>query len=115
MYITRILSITVGSLRIQDYAEDKQKNMPRMVLLAGENFNNQFELPVLFFILMTLLQLQGNGDQIFVSLAWSFVVFRFLHSIIHCSYNNVLHRLISYWLGAACLWAMWLVFGWSVI
>jgi hypothetical protein len=38
--------------------------------------------------------------------AWWFLAFRVLHSVIHCTYNKVLHRFAAYFVSALALWAM---------
>jgi hypothetical protein len=43
-----------------------------------------------------------------VQLAWGFVVLRIVHSLIHCSYNNVNHRFAAYALSCLFLLFMWI-------
>jgi hypothetical protein len=45
-------------------------------------------------------------DGLLVILAWGFVFFRVLHSVIHCTYNNVNHRFAVY--AASCLFLIFL-------
>jgi hypothetical protein len=46
--------------------------------------------------------------MLLVQLAWGFVVLRILHSVIHCSYNNVNHRFVAYALSCLFLLFMWI-------
>ena len=115
LYITRILSVTMGSLNIESYAEAQQTEKPRMVALAGDNFSNQFELPVLFYVLIALLVYLEPQPQDYLFWAWVFVISRYLHALIHLSYNRVMHRLLAYWLGAISLWVMWAKFFVAVV
>jgi hypothetical protein len=47
------------------------------------------------------------GTAGFVAAAWGFVALRVVHSLIHVTYNRVLHRFVAWVLGAAWLFAMW--------
>ncbi len=42
--------------------------------------------------------------------AWAFVMLRIAHSVIHCTYNNVMHRFPVFMVGFAGLVALWLGF-----
>ena len=35
------------------------------------------------------------------------VAFRAIHSLVHCTYNRVMHRFSAYLVAALALWAMW--------
>ena len=50
--------------------------------------------------------LVGQVDQIHVYCAWIFLIFRVLHSLIHCSYNDVIHRFAVYIVSCVALWVM---------
>ena len=41
-------------------------------------------------------------------MSWAFVGFRFLHSLIHCTYNDVNHRFTAYLLSCLVLLFLWL-------
>ena len=73
---------------------------------AADNFRNLFELPVLFYFALLAAAQTGQGDGLVLGLAWGFVGLRVLHSLIHCSYNRVMHRFAAYVAGALCLWAL---------
>jgi hypothetical protein len=73
-------------------------------------FSNQFELPVLFYVLTILALVTRHADILFVILAWVFVVFRVLQALVHVTTNYVPWRGAFYGLGALVLLAMWLIF-----
>lgn len=75
---------------------------------AADNFRNLFELPVLFYAATLAALATGAVDAILVGLAWAFVGFRCLHSLVHCGYNRVMHRFLAYLLASLALWAMWI-------
>jgi len=75
---------------------------------ASNNLKNLFELPVLFYAAILLSLVLMIQDMLLVQLAWGFVVLRILHSVIHCSYNNVNHRFVAYALSCLFLLFMWI-------
>jgi hypothetical protein len=76
---------------------------------AADNFRNLFELPVLFYSAVLLAIMAGVHSAAILTLAWAFVVLRYLHSYIHCTYNRVSHRFAAYLLGGIALWAVWAI------
>lgn len=80
--------------------------VPTRVNLPSENLLNLFELPVLFYALCIYLYVTGQVDATYLVLAYGFFVFRVLHSVIHCTYNRVLHRFYAYSISSLALWVM---------
>ncbi|HST26804.1 MAG TPA: MAPEG family protein [Rudaea sp.] len=80
---------------------------------AADNFRNLFELPVLFYLAIVVAVQTSQATAITLTLAWTFVVLRIVHSTIHCSYNKVYHRFYAYFAGSVALWLLWalLAFG----
>jgi hypothetical protein len=42
-----------------------------------------------------------------LALAWAFVALRALHSLIHVTYNRVVHRFAAYAASTLCVFALW--------
>jgi hypothetical protein len=72
----------------------------------SDNLKNVFELPVLFYALVLLLYVTNRVDGVYVVAAWVFVVFRFAHSVVHCTFNRVLVRFYCYLAASLALWIM---------
>jgi hypothetical protein len=77
---------------------------------AADNFRNLFETPVLFYALVAVAVGLGNVPGWLVVGAWLYVLLRFAHTLIHCTYNNVLHRLAAFMSGFGLLVGMWVVY-----
>ena len=77
---------------------------------AADNFRNLFEVPVLFFALAAIALATAHIPNWLVNGAWSYVALRFLHSIIHCTYNKVIHRLAVFLISFVLLAGLWAVF-----
>ena len=81
---------------------------------ASDNFSNMFELPVVFYALSISLYVLQMVDSFYLVAAWSFVATRFMHHVIHVTYNRVLHRFAVYISGFLILSVMVLRFGYQV-
>ena len=65
---------------------------PESVIKINNCIRNQFELPLLFYLLIVVLWLL-NAVNLFVHiLAWLFVFTRFIHAYIHTGSNNIFQR-----------------------
>lgn len=76
-------------------------------LALGRHYDNQFQLPLLYFLTcLTALALNRVSETTLV-LAWLFVFSRLGHSFIHLGSNHVLYRLITFasgWIVVILLW-----------
>lgn len=78
------------------------------VITASRNFDNQFQLPMLYlFAVLFALQL-GGADLTLVVLGWLFVLSRLVHAYVHVGANHVRLRFAVYLFGALMLLAFWL-------
>jgi hypothetical protein len=77
---------------------------------AADNFRNLFEVPVLFYLLCVALVLNGGSTPGFVAAAWTYVVLRAIHSLVHVTYNRVVHRFLVYVASTLLLFGMWAAF-----
>ncbi|MGI9238294.1 MAG: MAPEG family protein [Woeseiaceae bacterium] len=108
MYAKRIPAMKSAGVPVQTYTTpDKVIGViPESVNYPAYNLKNLFELPVLFYALCLALYVTGEVDTIYVVAAWIFLVFRVLHSIVHCTSNIVMLRFYLYAAGALALWFM---------
>lgn len=77
---------------------------------ASDNYNNLFELPVLFYVLCAFALATNHVPIWLVAMAWVFVLLRVIHSYIQCTYNKVMHRFFAFIVGFALLGIMWILF-----
>ncbi len=82
---------------------------------SADNFANLFETPVLFYLAMVLALVLMVQDPVMVALAWMYVVLRCLHSVIHTTYNTVLHRFWVFVMSCVALLGIWLRLGWYIL
>ena len=81
---------------------------------AANNYANLFEGPVLFYLAILLALILMLQDGIIVTLAWIYVASRFVHSLIHISYNRVMHRFWVFVFSTLALLAIWVRLGWII-
>jgi hypothetical protein len=79
---------------------------PPSVSNPSDNLKNLFEIPVLFYALVLYLFITKQVDVIYVNAAWVFVIFRVMHSIVHCTFNLVMLR---FWLYLVATLAVWFI------
>jgi hypothetical protein len=87
-----------------------QPNWPTRATQVGNCFSNQFEMPVLFYILIAVALPLRRADLVIVLLSWVFVATRFAHAGIFVTSNNVRQRTLAWFAGVLVLFAMWLYF-----
>jgi hypothetical protein len=105
----RLEAIGAGEARIEDIALGQQ-NWPERALKAANAFNNQFQLPLLFIVLVGFALATRKADLLFVVMSWVFVLLRLAHAVVHVGRNDVKLRFWLYLLGALDLMAMWALF-----
>jgi hypothetical protein len=116
--LTFALLFWLGPLRARDFRsglreEDvalRQPNWSKPALQVQYSFSNQFELPVLFYVLTILAYVTHHAGTLFVVLAWVFVIFRLLQAYVHVTNNKARLRGIFFGISAIALAIMWIVF-----
>jgi len=109
MASTRIGALKSGKTTLGDTALG-QLNWPTRVQQISNCYQNQFQLPVLFYVLTVLAIITRHADILFVVMAWLFVLSRFVHAFIHTGSNYVRHRFNAFAAGVFILLAMWIIF-----
>lgn len=109
MYHTRIAELRTRRIRPQELATSRGAASLENVA-AADNFRNLFELPVLFFAVCPVLYITNEVTPLQLTLAWAFVFSRIAHSLIHITYNRVMHRFRVFVLGMLSVFSMWVVF-----
>lgn len=91
MFATRGYYISAAKINVQDFARPEPLNaaLPDYAIKPSNNFKNLFEVPVVFYVMVLYLAVSGTADDTHLLCAWIFVGFRALHSLIHCTINNV--------------------------
>jgi hypothetical protein len=97
-------AVKPGDVALREAAWSKR------TMQAAYSFSNQFELPVLFYVLTILEWVTRHAGYFFVVLAWVFVISRLLHAYIHVTSNVYRLRSAFYSVGAVVLMIMWVAY-----
>ncbi len=88
----------------------REPNWSRRSLQVAYAFSNQFELPVLFYVLTILAYVTHLAGVVFVVLAWIFVLFRYLHAFVHVTTNQIHLRGAFFAVAALALAVNWAIY-----
>ena len=111
---SRIGALNRGEVKMGDVALG-QSNWPPRAQQISNCYHNQFQLPVLFYVLTILAIITRHADYLFVALAWVFVLARIAHAYIHSTTNYVRHRFNAFLVGALVLLVMWIIFAVQIL
>ena len=100
---------------VDDFKLGESPGVPPDVALPNRNYMNLLELPLLFYVLSLSLYVTRHVDQPQLTLAWCYVALRVAHSLVHLTYNGVVHRLTFFAISNFVLAAMWLYFGTTIL
>jgi hypothetical protein len=111
----RIRAAQESRVVVEDFRLGESQQVPPDVAIPNRNYMNLLELPLLFYVLGVSLFVTRHVDALQLALAWSYVALRVGHSLVHLTYNNVLHRLALFALSNFVLAAMWLYFATAIL
>ena len=101
----RIPLVVDGKVKVRDIAVDRG-GWPEAEHKVSNAFDNQFQLPVLFYV-ACLLALWLGPTLLELVLAYAFVATRYVHAFIHITTNNVVRRFAAYTAGLVVLCVLW--------
>jgi hypothetical protein len=87
---------------------------PDYVVQVNNNIRNQFELPVLFYVLTILLWLLDAVHGVAIIAATAFVLSRIVHAGIHLSINAVPPRRHTFTVGWLAVFALAVLVAWEL-
>jgi hypothetical protein len=88
----------------------REPNWPKESIIAHNAFLNQFEVPVLFYVLTILALITKQADLLFVIMAWIFVAMRILQAGVFLTSNHVPTRGAVFGVGVIILVIMWVIY-----
>jgi hypothetical protein len=117
--LTFVLLFWLAPLRARDFSsgvtrpEDialREPNWSKHSMQVAYSYSNQFELPVLFYVLTILAYFTRHAGILFVVMAWIFVIFRYLQAYVHVTSNQVRLRGSFFCVSAIVLAIMWIIY-----
>jgi hypothetical protein len=107
-------AVKAGTVNRQQAALDNRV-WPEGVVKVSNNIANQFEIPILFYVLCMVLYSINAAGTVAVVLAWLFVASRYAHAYVHVGSNYVPVRLRLFMIGCVVLLAMLLIAVWKLV
>ncbi|SDA67904.1 MAPEG family protein [Mesorhizobium qingshengii] len=104
----RYFAVKSGEAKVGQYKV--RSTEPSSSVTVANNLINQFELPVLFYVLCLALHLTNGVNYLTLALMWIFVASRYFHAWVHLTSNNLLLRSRSFFVGAVILLVAWIWF-----
>jgi hypothetical protein len=109
MASARSSSVKRGETKIRDIALG-QSAWPDRPTQISNCYDSQFQIPLLFYVLVGFAWITKQADLIFVVMAWIFVLSRLAHAYIHTTSNYVPTRFRVFAIGVLVLLVMWIIF-----
>jgi hypothetical protein len=114
MVFARRGALVSRETKIRDIALG-EPNWPARATQIGNCYRNQFELPVLFYVLIALALPLRHADLIIVILSWVFVLTRLVHAGVFVSSNDLGRRSTAWLVGVLVLLVMWVYFALKIL
>ena len=95
-------------VRVEDFRYGESANVPGEVRLPNRNYMNLLESPNLFYVACIVFYVTDLVDVQAVAMAWVYVALRIAHSVVHLTYNKVMHRMMAFAASVTVLLAMWI-------
>ena len=105
LFFSRLPTIVqnFGNLQAAKHSDELRPRLPDTKRYITDNHNHLFEQPTVFYAIVVYIYLAQHVDSLHIMLAWAYVVFRAIHSIIHVTINNVSIRASVFVFSLICL------------
>jgi len=104
--LARNIALKKGTVSLRVYKTFSEPGEPERLLAMRRNLANLYELPTIFIALCLTAYAADIVDGWQVGLAWAFVVSRVVHTLIHVTTNNILHRFLVFVTGVTVVIVM---------
>ena len=108
LYATRIPAMQKAKVPTDPNLTTADLNaaIPANVRWKADNYNHLMEQPTHFYAVAIALALLGRGDGTNLTLAWTYVALRVVHSLVQATWNKIEVRFTLFFLSSLCLVGM---------
>ena len=105
LYATRIPAMQAARIPLDPNRAPGEltAGLPPQVRWKADNYNHLMEQPTIFYAIAIVHALMGTGHGINLWLAWGYVGFRIVHSIVQATVNIVAMRFPLFALASLCV------------
>tara|TARA_B100001750_G_scaffold34503_1_gene24370 strand:- start:24 stop:437 length:414 start_codon:yes stop_codon:yes gene_type:complete len=89
--------------------------VPNYLTVSRQTLKNQFELPIFFYFLISVILVFNKVSQLDLIFSWIFVISRYLHCYIRLGSNYVPHRAKFFLLGMLVLIVWWIIVLYNIL
>ena len=107
LFRTRVRALKGKEVSMKYFQSYTAAPPPEYSRIAERHYENQFEVPTMFFPVGVMHFALGLANPLTLVLMWTFVVARMLHTFIHLGGNNVRVRMIFFMISWLCIVALW--------
>ena len=97
------------------YFKAYQGSVPEHVAVSRQTLKNQFELPIFFYFLVSVVLAFDRVTQLDIIFSWFFVASRYLHCYIRLTSNHVPSRAKVFQVGMVVLISWWIIFLYNIL
>lgn len=105
--VTRLADLAFGAGTATFYENYAGVGGPPLVQRSTRLLANQFEFPVLFFVLIGMMIAIGSTDPLMLLGAWVFVAGRWVHALVQLFANRLWLRTPVFMVSNLVLFAVW--------
>jgi len=109
--LARVRAALRRDVVVDDFRYGESAAVPAAVSIPNRNYMNLLELPTLFYVVCLLLYITGGASTLATTLTWTYVALRVVHSLVHLTYNRVIHRLALFAASDVVLAVLWVIAG----
>ena len=108
MYATRIPAIAKMGMKLDPHLPKGQQmsELPPRVRWKADNYNHLLEQPTMFYAVALTLALLGAGEGLNVTLAWTYVGLRVIHTLQQTLWNKIEVRFVIFSISSLVLIAL---------
>ena len=111
MFSRRKAAVRTGEAKLGDFSVPVE---PAGSSTAARNLVNQYELPVLFYVVCLSLYVTNGAHWLAVIIAWVFAISRILHAVVHLGSNELRLRMLAFAIGFIAVLLLWLILAFHV-
>ena len=101
--VFRQMGINLGNIPPGSRGVNLDGKAPDQAQWKSHNYTHLMEQPTLFYAIVLVLALMGMNHAVNVWLAWGYVGFRIVHSLVQCTSNIVRIRFPLFLMASLCL------------
>lgn len=115
MLLLRFKAVAHEGLNPRYFLHNRGEKLPDALTQSEQHYQNLFELPILFYLLVLSVYVTQTIDPLQIILCWLFALSRLWHSTVHLGTNNLVKRRNAFLFGGLVLILCWIDFAYHLV